>query len=232
MGFEKFCAKCGKVTDSLVSGICANCYFKKHSLFEVKDFVIERCVKCGKVRVKGKWGQYNFELIAGEVAAKVKVNSDVDQAKTFVELEPLTENDFSAHITITGFIDGVLLEQKKDYEFYLEKVSCDSCMKLVSNYREAIIQLRSSSAEDAEGMMQIAKELLASEQSKDSLSAVVKTLKGPTGYDLWVGSKKAASRVSRKLAKLYKTTPKISKKLIGEEEDRAQKYRITYLVKK
>ncbi len=232
MSFEKFCAKCGKVTDSLVSGICANCYFKKHSLFSIKDFEIERCVKCGKIRVKGRWEQYNHELVATAVVAKVKVNSDVEQAKVFVELEPLTEVDFVAHINVTGFINEVLLEEKKDYEFFLQKVSCDSCMKLVSNYREAIIQLRSSSAEDAEPMMQIAKEFLASEQSKDSLSAVVKTQKGPTGYDLWIGSKKAANRVARKLAKLYKTTPKLSKKLIGEEEDRTQKYRITYLIKK
>ncbi len=232
MGFEKFCAKCGKVTDSLVGGVCADCYFKKHSLFEVKDFAVDRCVKCGKVRVKGKWEQYNHELIANEVVSKVKVNPDVEQAKIFVELEPLTELDFAAHITVTGFIKGVLLEEKKPHEFFLQKVSCDSCMKLVSNYREAIIQLRSTSAEDAEPMMQTAKALLAAEQAKDSLSAVVKTLKGPTGYDLWIGSKKAANRVARKLAKLYKTTPKLSKKLIGEEEDRSQKYRITYLIKK
>lgn len=233
MSFEKFCAKCGKKSTALIGGLCQECYLKKHSLFDVKDFVITRCVKCGKILVKGKWHQFSPELVAQEVNSKVKVNPDLSQPKIFVELTQDSELDFVAKITVAGFVKEVLLEQIKDYEFSLQKVSCDSCMKLVSNYREAIIQLRASSISEAEAMMETTKSFLAGEQSSNSLAAAIKTIRGPTGFDLWIGSNKAASKVVRKVSKLYKASVKVSKKIIGEEGGRGNFiYRYTYLVKK
>jgi nonsense-mediated mRNA decay protein 3 len=233
MGFDRFCAKCGKTTDALIHGLCSDCYLKKHDLFEVKEIHIEKCVKCGKVLMKGKWQGASDEAIGNEVASKVKPLHDLDQPKILVELNPLTEIDFSAKITVEGFLYDVLVSQTKTSEFSLQKVSCDACMKLVSNYREAIIQLRADDEDTRESMLEVAKQFLADEQSKDSLSAAIKTLKGPTGYDLWIGSNKGASKVARKLSKLYKVHIKSSKKIIGEEGGRGNfKYRFTYLLKK
>ncbi|MCX6803456.1 MAG: NMD3-related protein [Candidatus Diapherotrites archaeon] len=231
MSFERFCAKCGKATEDLVGGLCSNCYLKKHSLFEVKDFNIERCVKCGKLRIKGRWGSYNNELINGEVLAKIKLGPDLLQPKIFVELIPMTKIDFSAKIKVMGFVNEVLLEQTKSTEFSINKVSCDSCMKLVSNYREAIIQLRAPSKSETSAMLEVTKNLFFLEQSKDSLAAIVKTFQGKAGIDLWIGSRKGANRVVRKLEKLYKTNAVISKKLIGVADGGAEKFRVTYCIK-
>lgn len=231
MGFEKFCAKCGKTTDDLVNGVCADCYLKKHSLFEIKDFNVERCSKCGKVRVKGKWSQQTHELIANEVASKVKLAQGLTQPKVFVELEPVDEQAYSAKITVTGFINDSLLEQTKQDDFLLSKVSCDSCMKLVSNYREAIIQLRAPTKSEVEAMYEVSVALFAQESARDSLAAIIKVLRGKAGIDLWIGSKKGAARVVRKLEKLYHTNAIISKKLIGIADGGADKYRVTYCIK-
>jgi nonsense-mediated mRNA decay protein 3 len=232
MGFEKFCARCGKVTDSIINGLCSKCYLERHDLFTMRDINIEQCVKCGKIHFKGKWTMISNEEIAGEVASKVKLSQELDQAKVFVELEPVTERDYIAKINVMGFINGVLVEQNKNIEFSLQKVSCDSCMKLVSNYREAIIQLRSTDQSSADAMLEVTKQLLASEQSKDSLSAVIKIFGAKNAYDLWIGSNKGAVKTARKLAKLYKTKIIVSKKLIGEDDGGAWKYRFTYCIKK
>jgi len=232
MSFKKFCAKCGKEIDALISGLCASCFLARHDLFSVKDIVIERCVKCKKGRIKGHWAFLSNESIANEVASKVKFNHNLDQPKVFVELNPITELDFSARINVTGFLNEVLVEQTKTTEFSIQKVSCDSCMKLVSNYREAIIQLRAGSQDEADAMLEVAKQFLAEESAKDSLSAAIKTLGARNAFDLWIGSNKGAGKVARKLSKLYKTKIIVSKKLIGEDSGRMPKYRFTYCIKK
>ena len=232
MSFEQFCVKCGKTTDALIKGMCVNCYLKRNELFEVKDFGIEICVKCGKMKVKGRWGAYNFDAISEEVSSKIKFLLSVDQPKINVAIEPITDIDFNSTINVAGFIDGVLVEQKLDYPFSLNKVSCDACMKIVSNYREAIIQLRANTFEESEEMLDVTKTFLSEEQAKDSLAAAIKVAKFPKGFDLWIGSNKGAYKVVRKLEKLYKVKALESKKLIGEDQSRRLKYRFTYCLKK
>ncbi len=232
MSFNRFCVKCGKETQTLVSGLCRDCFLKKSNIFDLKESLIERCVKCGRARIKGKWVECTNEAIANEVASKIKVNPDVNQSKVFVELTPVSEHGYRLHVNVKGLIDKMVVEQSKEFTLNLSKVSCDDCMKLVSNYREAIIQLRSSSFKEAEPMMEVAKQLLSTEAVNDPLSAVIKTLRGPTGFDLWICSNKSAARVVRKLSKLYKVTPKVSKKLIGIDDGGADKYRMTYCIKK
>lgn len=232
MSFERFCVKCGVTTDALIKGMCVKCYLRRSELFEIKDFDIEICVKCGKMKVKGRWGAYNFDAIGAEISGKVKFLHDVEQPKINVTVEPITNIDFNSVINVAGFIDGVLVEQTMDYPFSLQKVSCDACMKVVSNYREAIIQLRASSLSEAEAMLEVTKSFLSEEQAKDSLAAIIKMIKMPKGFDLWIGSNKGTSKVVRKLEKLYKIHALQSKKLIGEDQSRRLKYRFTYCLKK
>ncbi|MFA6269465.1 MAG: 60S ribosomal export protein NMD3 [archaeon] len=232
MSFDKFCARCGKSTESIIGGVCSKCFLERHDLFEVKDIEIERCVKCGKIHFKGKWTSISNEEIANEVSSKIKLNHELDQPKIFVELEPITELDFAAKVTVTGFIKGVLVEQTKQTEFSLFKVSCDSCMKLVSNYREAIIQLRAGSQSEADSMLEVTKQLLKAESAKDALSAAIRVLSAKNSYDLWIASNKGAIKAARKLSKLYKSKLIVSKKLIGETDEKKLKYRFTYCIKK
>jgi NMD protein affecting ribosome stability and mRNA decay len=234
MGFEKFCVKCGKTTDALINGFCSECYLKRHSLFEVKDFQLERCVKCAKARIKSSWFVLTDELIGNEISSKIKMNPDLEQGKVFVELTPIDEYNYKAKITVEGFLFGVLVKQDVEKVFSLKKVSCDACMKLVSNYREAILQLRAPSKEEVESMFETAKQFLADEQAKDSLSAAIQIFKLKSGgYDLWIGSNKGASKVARKVSRLFHAKITDSKKIIGEEGGRGHfKFRFTYLVKK
>jgi nonsense-mediated mRNA decay protein 3 len=232
MSFKKFCAKCGRDDDSLIHGLCSECFLKRKELFELKEIMVERCVKCNKLRIKGHWTDYSEEAIAKEVSSKVKFVQDLDQPKVFVELSHLTKDDFEAKIIVEGFLESVLIKQEKIIPFYLHKVSCDSCMKMVSNYREAIIQLRASSSSEVEAMLEVTKQFFLEEQSKDSLAKIVKTTRSSNGIDLWIGSNAGAAKVVRKLSKLYKLAPVFSRKQTGGGFGKKQEYRFTYLVKK
>ena len=124
-----------------------------------------------------------------------------------------------------------LVEQVKIVWVKLTSTMCDSCMKLDAEYREAIIQLRGKDKEESGQLLKITLDLLNKERAKDSLSGASKRVELKTGFDLWVGSKKAAVKVSRYVAKLYDVKLKVSSKLIGAEKSGKRKYRFTFCVK-
>ena len=232
MSFKKFCPRCGKETDAIVRGTCQNCYLEKHELFSVKDISLPVCVKCGKLHHKNSWKLFSDDEVAEEVASKIKVDPDIADPKVDVEISKMGPFEYEARINVKGFLDDSLVEQEKFITFKLSKVSCDACMKLVSNYREGILQLRASSNEEAEDMYRLAKSLIEKEKANDSLSGIVKTMKNKNGYELWIGSKKAAAKVSKYMCKLYKVRVKTSKQLIGEDESGEFDYRYTFCIRR
>ncbi|MBT4870273.1 MAG: hypothetical protein HON47_01755 [Candidatus Diapherotrites archaeon] len=233
MSFKKFCPKCGKETDKLVGNECLDCFLKKTKLFTIKSQKILVCKHCNKAIIKGHWEDLSENLIEGEVASKVKLNTDfnLEDYKVLVELQKMGADEYEALVKIKGFISGNLLEQEKIVWVSLKGTLCDSCMKLDAEYREAIIQLRGKDKEESEQMLKITLDLLNKEKAKDSLSGTSKIVELKTGFDLWIGSKKAAVKVSRYVAKLYSVKLKVSSKLIGEEKSGKRKYRFTFCVK-
>ncbi len=231
MSFKQFCPKCGKETTLLVGKVCLDCFLKNNKLFEVEKINITQCKHCQKLLFSGNWIEFDDGVIAQEVARNVKLNSEIKDPKIFVELERYPESNFEALIQVKGIINNSMIEKEDSIKFQIKETTCDSCMKLNSNYREAILQLRSSKKENEDAMFELAKNLLDAQRSKDSLSGTSKILKIKNGYDLQIGSKKSAVKIARYLAKLYGTQIVMSKKLIGEDEQGKRKYRHTFCVR-
>jgi nonsense-mediated mRNA decay protein 3 len=231
MSFKKFCPKCGKETDKLVGKVCVDCFLKNKELFEVEKIQISGCKYCGRLFISGNEFDYDEEVIAEEVAHKTKISNELEQAKVFVELEKHAERDYLALVKVQGILAGKIIEQEKVVNFQIRSISCESCMKLNANYREAIIQLRARNERDIEAMFKLTQNLLEREKAKDSLSGSSKIVELKTGFDFWIGSKKAAAKISRELARIYHVKLKVSKKLIGEEQTGQRKYRHTFCIK-
>ncbi|MEK6958572.1 MAG: NMD3-related protein [archaeon] len=232
MAYGNFCPRCNNKTDALISGLCQDCFLSKHEIFSMRDLTFPRCVKCGKLTIKGRWVAFSEGALSADIVKKVKLNHDLEKPIVDVEVKEVGPFEFDGLVKVKGFIQDSLLEQEKPIHFFLQKVSCDPCMKLVSNYREAIIQLRASTPEDADAMLELTNSMIENGKDKDSLSGVVKLIKINNGYDLWIGSKSAASKVAKTLARIYKTRIIHSKTLIGEENRGVFKYRYTFCIKK
>jgi nonsense-mediated mRNA decay protein 3 len=232
MGFEKFCARCGQKTEALISGVCQECFLKKKELFSVPKPNFTVCKFCGKFLSHGKWFLLTDQTVGEEISRSVKFNHDLDTPKVFIEIQRMSPSDFAALVKVEGFIDGVLVKDEKSLNFSVRPVTCDPCMKLHANYREAVIQLRAEKAE-ARAMYDYAISLLDKEREANSLSGTSKIIESEHGFDLWVGSKTAAAKVARSLSKAFGLRIITSKKIIGEEGGRAHfKFRFTYCLKK
>lgn len=231
MSFKKFCPKCGKETDLFVGKICKDCFLQNNKIFSVKKINISKCKHCNKILTSEKWVDFSEEEVAEEVASKVKITQELNDPKIFVELQSHPNNNYEALIKIEGILNNFLIEEELVSKFQLKETTCDSCMKLNSDYREAIIQLRSQKKENEDSMLELTQNLLDMEKSKDNLSGTSRIEKVKNGYDLWVGSKKAAAKIIRNLSKFYGVRPVVSKKLIGEDEQGKRKYRHTFCVR-
>lgn len=232
MSFKKFCPKCGKETSNIVGKECLNCFLKNTELFTIKSQKILVCKHCNKALIKGHWDDFSEQLLGEEVASKVKVaNLGMEDVKILVDLERKDEEEYEASIKVKGIISGNVIEKEKVIPVIIKDTTCDACMKLNAEYREAIIQLRAPKKEDSKQMMKITMDLLNKEREKDPLSGTSKVIELKTGFDLWIGSKKAAAKISKYVAKIYNTELKVTSKLIGEEENGKRKYRFTFCIK-
>ncbi len=231
MSFKKFCPKCGKDTEELVENLCTECFLKRKELFEIKKIRVFVCRHCKKLLFGNKWIDFRYAEIGEEIAAHVKTIKELKKPEIVVELEQKSDLDYCALIQIRGYLGKNLVEREKAIDFRVRETTCDSCMKLNSDYREAIIQLRTKTDESLESLFEVTKNLLEREKSKDALSGISKMVEIKNGYDLWIGSKKAASKVVRELSKIFGTRAIVSKKLIGEEKTGERKYRHTFCIK-
>lgn len=231
MGYDKFCAKCGQKTTALINGVCQECFLQKKHLFTFTKPHFTVCKFCGKFLSHGKWFFFADESIKEDLKKSVHLDHDLEDGKVFVEVKQLSDSDFAALIKVEGFIDGVLVNSEKSINFSVKPTTCDACMKLHANYREAVIQIRAPK-DEAKGMYELAIAMLDKERESNSLSGTSKIIEAPYGYDLWVGSKAAAVKVARALSKTYNLRVISSKKIIGEEGGRAHfKFRFTYCLK-
>ncbi|MFA5357564.1 MAG: NMD3-related protein [archaeon] len=237
MSFKKFCPKCGKETDWLIKGKCRDCFLATENIFSIKNVSdkVQLCGRCAKILIQGKWIESSEKAIEKEIESKIKTINDLQEPKIFIQVKK-TENrnkkeEFYANVRVMGIIDSQIVEQEKGFVVEIQGNICDPCMRLASDYREAIIQLRTGSKKESEEMLHQAEKLIKEEKQNDPLSAIVKTVKVRNGFDLWVGSKKASVKVSNKLAKFYETKSIVSSKLIGRTKDGGEKYRFTFCVK-
>ena len=231
MSFTKFCPKCGKDTDTLLKGMCKNCYLKGEDLFTIKDISIDFCNRCQKIRAGFSWTQKSNDKIITEVTSKIKPIIDLEQPKIFVEMNEEKETKYKVKIKVVGMLAGVLVQQEKEFVLDLEKGICDPCMKLSSEYREAILQLRTDKGtKEAEELLKLAEGFIVEEKAQDSLAGIVNLIRTKNGFDIWIGSSKAGARIANKIGKLYHIRVVTTKKLIGEDQGK-RKFRHTYLVR-
>lgn len=168
----------------------------------------QRCSRCGRMRFKGSWAEWNEAKIEEDAIAKCRgeflrgTYSLPDQEATFFvgdkkEMYPL----------------------KIKFPVDIIKVICQQCSRQSSGYFEAIIQLRGKQS-SIKRYARLFKKILA---KKTFLS---KEEEKKEGMDLYVGSSKEVVALLSELG----MRAKISRKLAGQREGK-RLYRTTFLLR-
>jgi len=229
---EDFCPLCGKTSGQFIKGLCRECFLKKHNPVEIpKSIEFEQCKACGKIKLFGKMIPFDREKLASVLEKKVHAKG-LEKPTIHVSVSQ-TEQGLHAKALAKGIIDSVPLAFEKTIDLELLPFLCDACMKLSSQYHEAIIQLRPKAMAKAK-LKALVPELIGfveSQRPGNSLAVVTEVGETGTGFDLKVGSKKAAQNAVRKMQAAFNAETKASSKLMGVDKKGREKKRFTFLVR-
>jgi len=233
MKSENFCPLCGTEKGRFIKGLCKECFLKKHNVVEIpKTISFEQCKTCEKTKLFGKMVVPNSKNLALLVEKKVKIKN-LNDSKVHATVLINEDGEFSAKVFVKGIIENVPLSFEEEILFEPKPVQCDACMRLSSQYHEAIIQLRAkeSGRKELKKFLPILIGFVEAMHSKNSLSSVSEVSEKREGFDLKVGSKKAAQIAVRQMKNKFNAETKSSSVLNGVDKSGNEKYRFTFLVR-
>ena len=217
----KVCPKCGKTENDapFIEYFCRDCYLEDNPVVHIPDKLeILYCPLCERIYTS-RWSNFSLEALRDWLKKKIRV--DVDDASIGFSFPEMNEDEVSFLYIAKGNVKGAPFELSGKGEIQLKKMLCPRCARESGGYYEAIVQIRGrnafSRAEEVAHM--IARE-------KGEFNFVSKVVDKKEGVDLYVGSRKVADKVARKIEKRYGVKPVRSYTLVTERDGK-RLYRLT-----
>jgi nonsense-mediated mRNA decay protein 3 len=246
-----FCYRCG-YEGELLDGLCNKCYSQLNPLFNITDEVrIEACHMCGSYKRKNWQDPREKELddILQEMAySAVKDNIKVNNKNIDIEIIPLEPQQLpggkkSRVVVPTKIIaEGKLLDEKenrieeKEIVVHILMVQCPRCSRYMSNYYEAILQVRAMNRylteEEREELDNFVRDEVDKRMKKDRMAFISKFIPQKEGLDYQIGSMGGARYLASTIKSKYGGKTYETAKLVGVEKDTGKDmYRITVVVR-
>lgn len=231
------CPKCGSSDKPLVGMFCRDCYLKDHpSLVKIPSKLeIEKCKRCGKIRLNGRWAEWSDEAVHKWIKDKLNVKSLASpQIQIEMSPHPKEEKEFRLKILVKGEVEDSPLEVVLHSTLFLRSNICNDDMLITSDYYEGIVQIRMS--EKTPEKIRLTQDeivaALAPLQKLDSKAVVVNWVLQDFGIDAWIVSKKGAKAAAVAVSRAHGGTMSVSGKLIGLDVHTSKtKNRLTFLVR-
>ena len=235
MLIKRFCPRCGKEISAPIRGFCRECFLEKHEILLVdEELKIPKCKSCLKIKIKGAWFVESPKTIEDFLRSKMKLK-EITNEKINIGMAQNDDGSVSVQIGVSGTINDDKIEFSREIQLKPAIVLCDPCMRLVSDYYEATLQVRFNEKPDAKAIDRKIDEInkmLEYEKKKDSLSQAIKRSEETNGFNVYIGSAKAARRIAEALAKSAHTRVISSSKLMGMDSRTGKATnRFTYCVR-
>jgi len=226
---SKFCAKCGKVTESLLGGLCPACYLYENPIKVQTSLTLKVCPKCDAVLWRGVWlrsekqPEYYFkELIKSKL--RPPKNTEL-RSIDVIELGKL------GSVSIQLKVLDELIEKKFEVKLEINKFACPDCSRQKADWT-AKLQVRGLSVKDEqptgkctkEGRTLTVNDVLA--MASKHRAKTVKTEQKKNGLDMYFFTRSAANKLANKLKKQFGLAIKKSHEQHGHDFDTGKpKYR-------
>ena len=238
---NRFCVKCGKETNELINGLCASCFQKSNTVLSLPErIIVDFDKRTGKIRLGREWAETNresLELVLSrllEKNAKIKgikisgIRIDFDKDYFF------EAKSVNASVSFDAIIEGVSVPCTIETLIVFHKAISDASMKIASNYHEAIIQIRFKekvSLKKEKSMLNKVLASLSAMKKKNELAEAVDVKKERGGYDVLIGSNKAAKTLARIVSQKHSAEMTYSNTLLGQDRHGKTTYRHSYCIR-
>ncbi len=229
-----FCPKCGETKGQFTSGFCKKCFLEDNKILELaKRIDVSHCKKCGKIRIKGKWFGQSEQGIRQVVESQLKIRQ-LSNASVSIELAPQDNGTTIAIVSVNGKIGNDKASVDAQTLLVPKEIVCENCNLLGANYYEAVLQIRFAKKMKKEEFDKTLKEidsLVARLQKADSLSKITSIEKIQNGFNVSIGSKRAAKKIVEHFERKHKAKTKSSFTLAGVDASGKEKKRFTFLIR-
>lgn len=217
----KVCPKCGRTEKDVpfIGFFCRDCYLEDHDVVRFPERLeLPYCVSCERIYT-GRWTEFSLDALRHWLEGKVKTSAD--NARITFSFPEMDEEKIIYRFILRGEIEGTEVEVPGDGEIILKKTLCPRCARESGGYYEAVIQIRGSNVYDhAEEVARMV------EREKGEYNFVAKVVERKEGVDLYVGSRKIAEKVAKKIERRYGIKPVRSYTLVTEKNGK-RLYRVT-----
>jgi NMD protein affecting ribosome stability and mRNA decay len=210
------CPRCGGPSE--VDLFCKKCFLDQNLKIAIpKRLDLARCKRCGKLRERASEWIEDDDIegfVMRQLSEAIKGNfkemelATGDQFQREISIKPYRQDEFEAKVEIR--LGDFLLE--KECTIHVSPIFCGNCERARSGYYTSILQLRGDF--DREKVITEIRDMVNS--MNDQYSFVTKVERDKKGADVYIGSKKAADKVVRQLAK--RAEVKRSNKLLSQDK--------------
>jgi nonsense-mediated mRNA decay protein 3 len=221
--------------------LCDECYFADFDLVDAPDRVEVRvCAQCGAVHRGNRWvdvGAEDYTDVAVDaVTEALGVHLDADSVSWQVAPEQVDPTTIRMHAQFTGVIRETPVAEEVTVPVKISKETCQRCGRIAGGSYASTVQVRAADREptqtERERAEEIAHELVADlEASGDRESFVSEVGEVEGGLDIKLSTTRLGERVSRRLVAEFGGSYDDSERLITEDEDGNEVYRVNYAVR-
>ena len=231
-----FCVECGKEEKIFRNGVCINCYLKNNSFTKGPAVLdIYTCPKCSSYKYKNTWLQESFEeALKRYIKDSFQISSELKKVRIETDYDEKGKN-ITCKVTISGFLEGHELSEKRSLTVRIRGVMCDVCSKQFGGYFEATLQVRADkrrpTKEELETIRLNVENLVESLRAKGNRGLFITDIaEEHGGIDFYLSEKGSAYTIAKKIQEKFGGEIKQSSKNIGMKDSR-QIFRMTCLIR-
>jgi nonsense-mediated mRNA decay protein 3 len=234
-----FCVKCGADGPTYRS-LCERCFLEGKIFSALPDHVdLFQCVHCDDYLIDGKWSKVERreESAEREVEANIDVNKEATVRNVGIHAERIDDNNFQVGVTIGLTVETLEIDEALDTIVRFKNTSCPRCNKLMGNYYEGTLQVRTRDRKMPEDLQEEIIERiykLVNDHKKNDRELFISKLSRLTtthgGIDVLLSSSTVGRMISRDLADQYAAEVQETAKLVTQKEGKDM-YRVTFVVR-
>jgi len=248
-----FCPRCGNPieTDPVDrpgsetrdpdSALCDACYFEEFDLVDAPDRIEVRvCSQCGAVHRGNRWvdvGAEDYTDVAVDVTSEsLGVHVQATDVSWQVAPEQVDRNTIRMHATFTGVVRGTAVTEEVVVPVKISRETCQRCGRIAGGSFASVVQVRAvdrmPTDEEEERAETIAREIVAEMEATGDREAFVTDVGSVDGgLNIKVSTTKIGRKIAQRLISEFGGSFSDSERLITEDEDGEEVYRVTYAVR-
>jgi nonsense-mediated mRNA decay protein 3 len=230
-----FCPRCGSEDQELYEGICISCFVKEAKIITIpQDLEVTICAHCSSLLKGIKWEDCELseeELVTLAVMENYETSSYVEDLEFTVEILTIRGSIYECIIHAEGNVMGTRIIEEHTTNVKIKKGSCPDCSKYASGYFESVIQIRADrrfpSPKELETIDQIMRAKTSSLAVQNRMAYVSDVSVIKEGVDYYIGSYKAARKLTTAVKDVMGGVVQESPRLVGRDKSRGKDlYRI------